>query len=431
MQNARMADRGQDTLDKEAAKLRARIRLVGGSRDDDQEAGAENDEWKAGLIQIVNHKTGEVKIPCRAHNLILILDNHELWKGRLQFDEFGQQVTDRGQEWTDAATTELKAWLEKHWIADEVKTATLRESIEAVAARHVVHPVRDWLQGLAWDRIERLPTFFTDFCGTALTPYSEAVARSMFVSAVARILRPGVKVDTMVCLEGAQGIGKSKLVQAMFGARWHCEITEAPGGLDFYQNLRGKWVGEFSELSAMGKTDQNRVKQALTQTQDTYRASYGRHSRTYPRQFVFIGNTNKQEYLMDESGARRYLPISCTEINAEAVAEIRDQLWAEAVARFQDGETWWDIPGAEQEQDARYQQDAWEEKIADWLTGKLKVTLLEIMEECLMLKVDRQGRSEQTRIGMILKRLQWASQQASNGDRRRFYMPKKARSSTT
>lgn len=390
-----------------------------------------DEDWKAGLITKVNHKTGEASIPCRAHNLMLIIDHHPLWGGRLAFDEFRQQVTDRGLEWTDAAEIELKAWLEKNWITDEVKTATLREAVVAIASRHTFHPVRDWLESLEWDRTERLPTFFTDFCGTPFTPYSEAVGRALFVSAVARIMKPGAKVDTMVCLEGVQGLGKSKLVQAIFGATWHCEITEAPGGLDFYQNLRGKWVGEFSELSAMGKVDQNRVKQALTQTQDTYRASYGRHSRTYPRQFIFIGNTNKHEYLMDETGARRYLPIECTEIDAEAVEAIRDQLFAEAVVRYRSGEKWWDITGAEKEQDARYQQDVWEEKIAGWLRGKLKVTILEVMEECLMLKSDRQGRSEQTRIGMILRRLNWGSNQETTGDRRRFYSPKNAMRSTT
>ncbi len=393
-----------------------------------ESCGIEVDEdWKAGLIQKINRQTGDVLIPCRAHNLILILEHDMMWSGRMAFDEFRQQVTDRGHEWTDAAVIELKAWLEKTWISGEVKTATLREAVDAVAARHTIHPVRDWLEQLEWDRIERLPTFFSDFCGTPFTPYSEAVARSLFVSAVARIMKPGSKVDTMVCLEGAQGIGKSKLVQAIFGTEWHCEITEAPGGLDFYQNLRGKWVGEFSELSAMGKVDQNRVKQALTQTQDTYRASYGRHSRTFPRQFVFIGNTNKNEYLMDETGARRYLPIECTEIDPEAVSTIRDQLFAEAVVRFKAGEQWWDIPGAEREQDARFQQDVWEEKVADWLHGKMKVTVLEIMEECLMLKVDRQGRSEQTRIGMILKRLKWLPKRETNGERRRFYWPPKAK----
>ena len=390
---------------------------------DSDRAVQHDDSWKELLIRKVNANTGEISYPCRAHNLILIISNDPVWANRLSFDEFRQRVVDGANEWTDAAEIELKAWLEKNWISGEVKTATLREAVTAVASRHTIHPVRDWLDALVWDGTERLPTFFSDYCGTPLTPYSEAVARSLFVSAVARIMHPGAKVDTMVCLEGKQGLGKSKLVQAMFGSAWHCEITEAPGGLDFYQNLRGKWVGEFSELSAMGKVDQNRVKQALTQTQDTYRASYGRHSHTYPRQFVFIGNTNKHEYLMDETGARRYLPIECTEINVDAVAAIRDQLFAEAVVRYRAGEIWWDIPGAEREQEDRYQRDVWEEKIADWLKGKMKVTTLEVMEECLMLKTDRQGRSEQTRVGNILRRLKWVPKRGDGGSRQRFYEP--------
>lgn len=423
--------RGETYLDQQAARLRSKIRLV--TPEDPYEpdpdvspesCGIDSDaDWKADMIRKINKSTGDSTFPCRAHNLILILENDANWKGRLRFDAFRQQFTVDQQPWSDSATIELKAWLERHWIEGEVKTATVYEAVEAVAYRHAYHPVKDYLIGLVWDGIERCSTFFSDFCGTPLTPYSEAVARSLFISAVARMLTPGCKVDTMIVLEGAQGIGKSKLVQALFATDWHMEITEAPGGLDFYQSLRGKWIGEFAELSAFGKTDQNRIKQALSSTSDTYRASYARHAATYLRQFIFIGNTNRKEYLADETGARRYLPITCTEIYPDAVASIRDQLWAEAVVRFHRGEKWWEIPDAEREQDARYQQDAWEEVIADWLRGRQKVTVSEVMNQCLELKIERQGRSEQTRVGHILHRLQWHKKQASSGDRHRFYVP--------
>jgi predicted P-loop ATPase len=257
------------------------------------------------------------------------------------------------------------------------------------------------------------------------------VGRAFFVSAVARIMKPGCKVDTMVVLEGPQGIGKSRLIQALFGVAWHCDIVEAPGALDFYQNLRGKWIGEFSELGSLGTADQNKVKQALSGTSDTYRASYGRNSKTYPRQFIFVGNTNKKEYLHDSTGARRYLPVECESVEIDAVTPLVPQLWAEAVHRYQSGEKWWDIPGAAEEQDRRYEQDVWEEKIADWLKGRQRITVLEIMEECLGLKVDRQGKSEQHRIGKILQRLKWTKKQESSGDRRRFHFPPKANKSKT
>ena len=118
------------------------------------------------------------------------------------------------------------------------------------------------------------------------------------------------------------------------------------------------------------------------------------------------------------------MPIRCGDaIEIEAVIAIRDQLWAEAVWRFRQGEQFHDIPDAAAEQDARFDQDAWEERIDYWLQTKAKVTILEVMEDCLGLKSDRQGRGEQTRIGGILRRLKWLPRRESNGDRRRFYMP--------
>lgn len=425
--------RGEKILDGEAQRIIAKLRLVQGKAHDPEETitpeecGIDpNEAWKAKLISRLG-KNGEPVYLCRVHNLMLILDHDSYWAGRLRFDEFRNGIVDRGDEWTDAALIELKAWLESTWIEGEVKTSVVREAVEGVAARHSFHPVREWLAGLHWDGTERIPTLFSDHCGAVQTPYTAAVSRSLFVSAVARALKPGCKVDTMVVFEGAQGIGKSKLVQAIFGPQWHCDITQEPGTLDFYQNLRGKWVGEFSELSAMGKADQNKVKQALTQTQDTYRASYGHYSRTYPRQFIFVGNTNKTEYLADETGARRYLPIECTEINPDAVEAVRDQLWAEAGHRFLAGETWWEIPDSEREQERRYQTDSWQEIIQPWLTGKQKVLISEVLSDALLIKAERHDRSAQTRVGNILRRLKWKPHQEPGGDRRRFYFPPRSK----
>lgn len=419
--------RGEKILDAEAQRIIAKLRLVQGKAPDPEDTitpedcGIDpNEAWKAQLISRLG-KNGEPVYLCRVHNLMLILDHDRRWAGRLRWDEFRNGIVDRGDEWTDAALIELKAWLEHSWIEGEVKTGVVREAVEGVAVRHGFHPVREWLAGLRWDGIERIPTLFADHCGAVQTPYTAAVARSLFVSAVARIVKPGCKVDTMVVFEGAQGIGKSKLVQAIFGAAWHCDITEEPGSLDFYQNMRGKWIGEFSELAAFGKADQNRIKQAITQTQDTYRASYGHYSRTYPRQFVLIGNTNRHDWLGDDTGGRRYLPIHCAEIDADAVAANREPLWAEAVHRYLANEIWWDIPNAEDEQEARYQSDSWEEYIAPWLAGKTKVLVSEVLECALGLKVERHDRSAQIRVGSILRRLKWVPKRDCDGDRKRYY----------
>lgn len=425
-------ERGAEALDQEARRVKAKpqLRVI----DPDEPVTPDacgiplEDRWKFELIQERNDKTGKTTTPCRVHNLILILENAPEWRGRVQFDEFRQWITKDGQEFIDADEIELKAWLEKTWIDGEVKTPTVREAILAVAYRHAHHPPREKLNALVWDGEERIPTFFTDFCGTPFSAYSVAVAQSFFVSAVARILQPGCKVDTMVVLEGEQGIGKSRLIQALFGSLWHCDITQAPNNLDFYQNLRGKWIGEFSDLGALGKVDQNVIKQALTITHDTYRASYGRNSRSYPRQYIFVGNTNKSEYLADETGARRYLPIVCNAINVEGVLPIRGQLWAEAVHRYRAGEKWHEIPDAKAEQDLRYMVDSWEDYIRPWLgrqeqMGQARVTISEVLELALFIKIERHDRGAQTRVGNILHRLGWRKKQEVSGKRLRFYVP--------
>lgn len=379
--------------------------------------------WRTELI-VKPKDDGGQDVLLRLHNLLLILENTPEWRGKLALDEFANHLLYQGKEWVDAQALELKAWLEKHWIPSEVKTGLVHEAVEVIGRRHAVHPVREYLLGCRWDGVERIPTFFSDFCGATHNRYSEAVARCLFVSAAARILDPGCKADLMIVLEGEQGCGKSRLVLALFGKAWHSEITEAPGGADFYQALRGKWCCEFGEMAAFGKADKNRIKQVLSQLQDTYRPSYGRNSRTFPRQNIFIGTTNNYTWNDDPTGARRFLPIRCGDaIEIEAVIAIRDQLWAEAVWRFRQGEQFHDIPDAVAEQDARFDQDAWEERIDYWLQTKAKVTILEVMEDCLGLKSDRQGRGEQTRIGGILRRLKWLPRRESSGDRRRFYMP--------
>lgn len=425
----------RNPLDIEAEKLRARLRLVSSAGREEEitpeSCGIDPDEdWKAGLIARVDKKTGEISYPCRAHNLILILENDARWKGRLRFDEFRQQVMLDGRPIADADAVELKAWLEKVWISSDVKTQTVHEAVEAVGARHAFHPIREWLDGLEWDGVNRVDSFFADYCGAPLTAYSIAVARSFFVSAVARVMRPGCKVDTMLILEGPQGIGKSRLILALFSPQWHSEVMYEPGSPDFCQALRGKWCAEFGELAAMGKADNNRIKQVLTQTQDTYRKSYGHHSGTYPRQTIFAGTTNRDDWGLDETGLRRFLPIACKEIDISSMEPNRDQLWAEACQQFKDGEGWWSIPDAEQEQERRYQADSWEDLIGPYLRGRPSVTVTEILEQALGIKPERHGRSEQTRVGAILRRLKWYARQETNGARRRYYVPVSRTTST-
>lgn len=420
-------------LDVEADRLRRKLRLIVNNEEEpDPEFCPEAcgidpaQDWKNTLIQKRDRKTGEIEYFCRAYNIIQILQHDPQWAGRIRQDDFRQCMVLDDEPIKKHTVFEIKAWLEKNWIAGEVKTSVLKEALEAVAVKARFHRVREWLNSLHWDGTDRIATFFPDYCGTPNSPYTQGVARALFISAVARIITPGCKVDLMVILEGEQGAGKTQLILTLFSPDWHLEIMYDPGSLDFCQALRGKWCAEFGELAAMSKADENRVKQTLTQVQDTYRPSYGFGAETFKRQNIFMGTTNRSDWGRDDTGGRRYLPVLCADINIEAVAANRDQLWAEAVQLFhsatQTREQWWLIPGAKEEQDARYQSDSWEDYIIPFLAHRTKVTISEILSEALFIKAERHGRSEQTRVGSILRRLKWTAKQETTGERRRFYV---------
>lgn len=397
--------------------------------------GGGSDDWEAFL-----YRNGRDEVITSPANMETIFQHHPGWAGVLAYDDMAYRTIKRapppypqGQEgeWSDADDTWTAIWLERKYGLRPRNTA-VAQVVAATGQAHRFHQVLDWLETLPpWDGIERLPTFFSDFCGAQQTAYTSAVARSFFISAVARAYRPGCKVDTMLVLEGRQGAGKSKLILALFGARWHIEVSYQPGSLDFYQSLRGAWVAEFGELAGFDKSDWTRLKQVLTQVQDTYRASYGHHAGTFPRQNIFVGSTNKREWGLDETGLRRFLPVWCDEINVEAVAAIREQLWAEARHRFQEGETWWNIPDAPQEQEARYDYDAWEELVSVWIEQREKFdaapkfSVNDVYQRAIFGENARHvppiSRADQVRLGRVLTRLGWQRKRAPGGKREYLY----------
>lgn len=403
---------------------------------DDPPPGGPDDpigDWESLL-----YRNGRGEIITSQANMETVLQHHHGWRDVLAYDDMSYRTIKRrpppypgGQagEWGDSDDTWTAIWLERHY-GIRPRNTTVAQVVRATAERCRVHQVREWLATLAWDGIERLPTFFSDFCGAKQTAYTEAVGRSFFVSAVARAMRPGCKVDTMLVLEGEQGVGKSRLILALFSAQWHIEISYPPGSLDFYQSLRGTWGAEFGEMASFDKAENARVKQVLTQTQDTYRASYGAHAGTYKRQTVFIGSTNKREWGQDETGMRRFLPVECGEIDVDGAEAIREQLWAEAVVRFEAGEPWWEIPDAEREQDARFDTDAWEELIAAWierrgkLGGDFGFSMNDVYQEAICGAGARNpppiSRADQTRIGRVLTRLGWRRQRGSVAGKRGY-----------
>ncbi len=375
------------------------------------------------------NRDGEPKLVL--HNVVVVLTEHELWRGLLRYDSLGNRIIKtrtppyggEAGELTDIDGGEIAAWFgDPANMGMAIKSQMAIEAAEIVANRDKVHPVCEYLESLRWDGTKRLPDLFMDYCGAVGTSYVRAVGPMFMISAVARVMEPGCKVDFMVVLEGDQGLGKSQFVRELFGAGWFAEAMESPAHKDFYQTLQGRWAIEISEMQSFSKADINKVKQAVTTQVDVYRPSYGRYTRSFPRQCIFVGTTNDDEYLRDPTGARRFLPIRCTDVNIELLRSMRDQLWAEALARYRGKEPWWNIPEeAAQEQDARYQRDSWEDVIVEWvernapdshypieMVGAINsVTITDILQHALRMEIGKHSRPDQLRVGAILRRMGW------------------------
>jgi len=207
------------------------------------------------------------------------------------------------------------------------------EAISCLAVPHSFHPIKSYLSDLVWDGEDRITEFFYRYAGGEKGAYNAGVAEMFFRASVARVKEPGIKFDSMIILEGAQGCGKSTLIKVL-GGDWTLEglpSTNSMDNKDVIQAIQGHWLVEVEELAVMSKSDVESIKAFVSRTTDKARFAYARESREYRRQCIFIGTTNDAEYLLDSTGNRRFIPV---EVSSVALAELRrdrDQIWAQAV----------------------------------------------------------------------------------------------------
>jgi putative DNA primase/helicase len=356
------------------------------------------DFWLSGLL---NNAEGNPK-RCLA-NVMHVLSQHPEWGGVLAWDAFGLAVVTRKRppmrdqdaptyyengDWTDEDSARTAAWIAAE-VGFEPTTKMVDDAVNTIAHRTIVHPVRDWLSSLKWDGTPRLDGFAATYLGAPDSKYAAAVGRRWMIAAVARVFEPGSKVDSLLGLEGNQGIGKSSALRLLAGAEWFADSGLDIGSKDSYQSLRRKWVFEIPELASFKGRDIEKIKSFLSSQVDTYRASYGRRTQDHPRQVVFAGSTNEQHYLADPTGSRRFWPVRCRTIDLEGIKRDRSQLWAEAVAAYRNNEPWHlDTPElralAVAEQAEREEQDDWVEIVSRWLesptrpSGKAERELVDI-----------------------------------------------------
>ncbi|MFC7478428.1 VapE domain-containing protein [Dankookia sp. GCM10030260] len=322
----------------------------------------------------------------------------------------------------DTDVTAVQEWLQLAGLVGLSKD-TAHQAVDLRARERSFHPVREYLDGLRWDGVPRLGRWLHTYLGVAPGKYATGIGTMFLIAMVARVYRPGCKADYMLVLEGPQGTRKSTAC-GILGAGWFSDnLPDIRGGKDVSQHLNGKWLIEVAELSALDKAEAAALKAFITRPMERYRPSYGRREVVEPRQCVFIGTTNRETYLRDETGGRRFWPVRISSIDIVGLQHDRDQLFAEAVRRFRDGAAWWPDAKFEEshitpEQEARFEEDAWEEAIGQFVVGRSTTTVLEVAQQGLRMDVPKVGTADQRRITAVLQRLGWA-----RGERRRDARP--------
>lgn len=288
----------------------------------------------------------------------------------------------------------------------------IHDAIRARAEERKFHPVRDYFGRLKWDGEERLESWLTDYLGAEASPYVQEIGPMFLVGMVARIFKPGCSMNYMLVLEGAQGARKSTACRILGGEWFSDSLPDVMSGKDVSQHLRGKMLIEIAELSATSRAEDAHLKAFITRNDERYRPPYGRLEVVEPRQCVFIGTTNKDVYLRDETGGRRFWPVKVGTIDTDALARDRDQLFAEAVAKFNAGFRWWPDGEFEREhiqpqQEARRESDAWEDDVRIYLADRKIALVSEVARFGLKIESGRLGTGEQRRITALMSALDW------------------------
>lgn len=350
-------------------------------------------------------------------NISCILESWPPMQSMVRHEQFSdRRVKKDGSQWTDADTLALTIRIQREMDMPRVSDDVVRKAAVHCAQLNSYHAVKDWLEELAWDKHPRVDDFLRRAMGVDETKYSRAVSRNLWLSLAARVYDPGCQCDYMPILEGKQGIFKSKALRTI-GGPWYTSTHENVTHKDFFVCLEGKMLVEIAELDAFGKAETSKIKEVLTTPSDYYRKPYAREAGDYKRACVFVGTTNQDSYLGDETGARRFWPVRCGSIDLAYIVAQRDQLFAEAVARFKGGEPWHDMPreDAEREQEARRVVDEWEPIVEDYLENFTRVKMAELAKSCLQIEPGRLDRQAQKRIAVILKRIGWNREHSREG----------------
>ncbi|MBD3948466.1 hypothetical protein I4Q36_05025 [Tuanshanicoccus lijuaniae] len=305
-----------------------------------------DDDWQKRLTY--HQKTGIVENTLR--NLMLILENDDNLKS-LVFNQLLDGMEIKGivpwkhpsKYWRDADDAQLISYVDLTY--GTFSSRNYEIAVTKVTDDRSYHPIREYLDALPeWDKVQRVDTLLIDYLGAPDNEYVRAVTRKMLCAAVKRVQQPGCKFDTMLVLNGPQGVGKSTLISKLAG-EWFSDSLHLSDTKDktAAEKLQGYWILEIGELAGLRKAEVETLRSFLSRQNDVYRAAFGRRATQHPRQCIFIGTTNAETgYLRDTTGNRRFWPVHVNgkgnKQSWELTSELVSQIWSEVKSYVMSGE---------------------------------------------------------------------------------------------
>lgn len=364
------------------------------------------------------------KIESTINNVYLAVQRPDICQINIKFDQFRDEImfthvnSDQWQTFTDADYSRLRIGLEKGGFK-QIGRELIRDIVLLVADENPFDSATEWLSRLEWDGVPRIKTFLSDYFNAESSEYTEAVSLYLWTALAGRVLKPGIKADMVPILVGDQGCGKSTGVAALSPSPdYFCEVSFAEKDDDLARKMRGRLVGEIGELRGLHTKELESIKAFITRTHENWIPKYREFATQFPRRLVFVGTTNQDEFLSDDTGNRRFLPVRVNNVNVEGIRQNREQLWAEAKKLFSDSGIQFSVAEqlAAREHDQYMIKDAWQETVSRWLnepdiitdekpTDKDYVTSIEVLKGAIGLDAKSIGRREELRISKTLQEL--------------------------
>lgn len=369
------------------------------------------------------HKNGKIKAVVT--NLVAALKREDVMGGRIAMDAFRDAImlcSDAAPQWRAFGDADY-VWLRCHLetgingfapIAKEM----IRDVVQAVAKEHVFDSAITWLEGLHDDGESRCETFLIDYFGAEDTPYTRAVSLYLWTALAGRVLDPGCQADMVPILVGDQGLGKSTAIGALVPSpEFFTEVSFSEKDDDLSRKMRGKLIAEIGELRGLHTKELETIKAFITRTHEHWVPKFQEFTTMFPRRLVFIGSTNKDQFLADETGNRRWLPVRVAHVAVDKVREVAPLCWAEARRLFRTGGVQWSAAerlGREMHDEFSLRDD-WEDPVQRWLDAPKVdfddakpaefVTTSAALTQAIGLDSRSIGRREQNRMGAVLRNL--------------------------